>query len=198
MGFFLPLLAAGAGAASGAGVAAAGTGIAGALAGMGTGLAVFGTLASGISQYNQYKYNADVAKQQAQATQVAADYERYKLEKQGQLLRGKQIASAVGQGIVPFFGSPLEVQIEGRTSILQDMNALFFNTRNRVSQFNQQSDFFSMAAPMALGTSLINAGAFAASGISDMMQYGIPKSTGSSLTTYGKLPGGGTYATSPR
>ena len=184
MGFFAPLLAIGAGA--GAGAAVAGTSL-GVLGGIGTGLLVFGQFAQGISQYNQYRYQADVAEQQGLAMELSATMQERRLREQGKVLQSRQIASAAASGIIPFYGSPLEVQIESRRNILEDINSMWFNARTGISQARSEASLYSMSAPMALGGSLIEGAGSLFSAYSMGQQNKIPKSGGFTQ----KYPGGG-------
>ncbi len=172
MGFFAPLLAAGAGA--GAGAAVAGTSL-GVMGGIGTGLMIFGQLAQGISQYNQYQYQADVANQQAQSIRLAAELQERRMREQAGVLRSRQIASAAGSGIIPFYGSPLEIQIESRRNVLEDIQAMWFNARTGISQAQSQAKMYEMAAPMALGGSILEAGSSLLNIYQRGKEYNIPK-----------------------
>jgi hypothetical protein len=175
MAFFAPLLAAGAGAAAGAGVAAAGTGAAAIMGGIGTGLSVFGTLLSGVQAYNQYGYEADVAEQNARAVQVSADFGERRLQREGEQLRSRQIVAAAASGLVPYIGSPLEIQAESWANVLEDINVLRYNRDVQMGQYNAAADFYRMSAPMALGMSILSAGAQTFGGIKNSAQAKIPK-----------------------
>jgi len=154
MGFFAPLLAAGAGAASGAAVAGTSLGV---LGGIGTGLLVFGQLAQGISQYQQMKFMSSVEKQQALALEQSAHYQERRMREAAAIRQSQQIASAAGSGIIPYYGSPLQIQIEASRNALEEINAMWFNTRVEMAQAKSRADYYSMSAPMALGSSIISA-----------------------------------------
>jgi predicted lipid-binding transport protein (Tim44 family) len=151
MAMLLPVvggLAAGGGAALG-GVSA------GMAAGMG--LMTMATLASGVSQYQQGKYNAQVAEQQATAAERANQINEDARLRELKTLQGYQRA-ATGAAGYAMTGSPLEVMIDSTYQYELDRGLRRYNTDVEAQQMRARGRLAKQQGRMGLVGSILESG----------------------------------------
>jgi hypothetical protein len=88
-------------------------------------LGALGSVAGGIASYQTQKYNAAVARQQAEIARRNAAYQAYLIERKKRILMGSQEAAYAASGVTPE-GTPLDVLAEtARQAELDKLMALY-------------------------------------------------------------------------
>jgi len=131
------------------------------LAPLGIALAAAGTVVQGVSQYQQGKYNAAVASQQAKQIMIArgidAEQQRFSFERM--LGRNRAITGASG---ITMEGSPIIAEMSNIFQFEKDQLIQDYNAQIQAGQAKSQAKMSKAMGTAALGTSLLNSGAFAA------------------------------------
>lgn len=115
-------------------------------------------LTSGMQQSSMYKYNAAVARRNAEAAQQAAAYDAEVAKRKGQALMSSQEAMFASRGIVGTEGSPLEFMAGQAKQIEMDRQTILYRGSLDAMRYEGQAVGAELGADNAFKAGLTNAG----------------------------------------
>ena len=130
-------------------------------------LGAAGAVSSGVSGFQQGKFNQRVAQQQAKAARQAQEFNEVNQRRQFAQLQGRNRARVATSGI-EFSGSPLEVAIENEFQFESEIAAQRFNTLVGAQQSLAQGELARFKGTSDLLGGLLQGGSFAAAGFSEL------------------------------
>lgn len=122
---------------------------------IGTAASLAGATVSGVGAYQQGKYNAAVAEQEAQAIKQAQKANEPIYKEEADALMGEQIAAAAALGMNPGTGSPLSMLVESRRRYLRDKQTREYEADIGVSRAQSQAGLERMRGAAGLTGSLL-------------------------------------------
>ena len=153
----------------------------------GTGLQVYGQYQAGKAQEEAAEYNAEVARQRAEATRSAMASETSLAHKRARRLKAEQRAAYAKSGALPSAGTPLLVMLEQAGEIEQDIMTQRYNRMLEARGHESQAKMREWEGKQARYASYLQMGSTLLSSVGSMgMQYagsGLVKAGGSTTGT---------------
>lgn len=135
------------------------------LAPLGIAMGAASMVTQGISQYQQGRYNAAVASQQAKQIMIARGIDAEQQRSQFERILGTNRAITGASGVT-MEGSPILAEMANIFQFEKDQLIQDYNAKIQAGQAKSQARMSKAMGTAALGTSLLNAGAFATGKIS--------------------------------